>query len=61
MKKTILGLGFISLFLIFSFQNNSKTDDSNLIALEKAKLTGDETITTPYDEVKIEHNFITDG
>lgn len=35
--------------------------DTPTIPLEQAKLIGDESVSTPYGEVHIEHNFVTKG
>jgi len=50
----------IALAVVFSGCSHPPTSTAAAV-LEQAKLIGDESVSTPYGEVQIEHNFITKG
>ena len=57
MKKNIFYIGVIFALLIAGCQTEN---NSNITQLEDAKLVGDEIINTPYGDIEIQHNYITD-
>ena len=57
MKNTTIHFGAILLVIMTGCQTNN---ESNSTLLEFARLSGDETISTPYGDVTMVHNFITD-
>lgn len=61
-KKYSLIVILVAAFLT-SCINSGKTDSTATasISLEDASLKGDETISSPYGEIKLEHNYITEG
>ncbi|MBD8489466.1 DUF1254 domain-containing protein [Echinicola sp. CAU 1574] len=66
MKKHILHLSLAAAVLVTACQpqekqtTNGNNEISNGMALENATLEGDETITTPYGEITLTDNYISD-
>ena len=60
-NKLLLGLGLLSFaFGCQSPETKVKLEQAEGVSLETAKLLGDEMISTPYGEIELQHNYITD-
>ena len=57
MRKSIFYIGVIFALLIVGCQTE---DNLNTTQLKEAKLYGDEIINTPYGDIELQHNYITD-
>ena len=56
-RKSIFYIGVIFALLIVGCQTE---DNLNTTQLKEAKLYGDEIINTPYGDIELQHNYITD-